>query len=82
MTGHYSESIMCCDKALELAGEDNEATTSFIYVRKAKCFILMGNFENAIQCLDKALAIDPQDASAWEWRGRAMFEQARALPLS
>lgn len=70
----YEEAIRCCEKALEVLGEEKDRMP---YRNLADCYVALGDFEKAIWCYEKGLEITPDYAYFWERIGDLYYELGR-----
>ncbi len=70
----YQEAIRCCEKALEVLGEEKDRMP---YRNLADCYVALGDLEKAIWCYEKGLEITPDYAYFWERIGDLYYELDR-----
>ncbi len=62
-----------------VAEEDSAGNAANMWIEKGNELFMNGSYEEAVQAYDEGLKTDPQNASAWHYRGMALAGMGRGV---
>ncbi len=75
--GEYEDALAYLDKCAELAGEDDSAALTELYLKQASLHMLKQDYDAALPALEAALTHDPANGQALLLRAQIALERGR-----